>query len=154
MIKTENNMRYKYTKLHLFLISLEIFFTIGCILNIIIIYKHGFYGSIFISNLFPLGGLILLSIIYAVILPKYYSNGTYNDKYIRDNYPDIWKLLHGPGFEGDPVKIYHFCKGHYDKGADQKLNQIRFSESIYLILFLSTWFLAIAVMILSQGVRY
>ena len=131
-------MKYKYTRLHKFLIVLELFFTIGCIFNIIIIYKHGFYGSIFISNLFPFGGLGLISIILSWILPNYCSDGTYSDKYIRDNYPDIWKLLHGHGIEGDPVKIYRFYKGYYDEGTDKKLNQIKFSASIHLKLFLWT----------------
>ena len=146
-------MKYKYTKLHKFLIALEVFFIVGCFLNSIIIYKYGFYVSIFISNLFPFCGLILISIILSVILPKYYPAGTYNDKYIRNNYPDIWKLLHGPGIEGDPVKIYRFYKGRYDDCTDKKLNQIKFSVSIYLKLFLWTWSVAVIDMILNQGAR-
>jgi hypothetical protein len=150
--KSSGEMKYKCNKLHKFLITLEIFYTVGCILNSIIIYKYGFYGSIFISNLFPFGGLILLSIILSVILPKYYSAGTFSDEYIK-KYPDIWKLLHGPGFEGDPVKTYRFYKGYYDDGTDEKLNQIKFSVSIYEKLFLWTWFVGIIDIIINQGAR-
>lgn len=93
------------------MITLEILFTVGCIVN------------------------------------------SYNDKYIENNYPEIWKLLHGPGVHGAVESIYRFYKGYYDDGTDKKLNQIKYSETIYLKLLLWTWFVAVIDMIINQGAR-
>jgi len=121
-------MKYKYNKMQKTIIGLEVLYTIGCILNLIIIHTHGFYGSMFISNIFHFLGLTLLSIIIVVVMPKYYVTGTYNDTYIKNNHPDIWKLLHFPGRDNYPQNRNKFCKGCYDDGTDEQLNQI---QSVY-----------------------
>jgi hypothetical protein len=132
------------------LIVAEVLFTAGCFANSIVILKYGRYDPKIIANGLPLFGLIFLSIFIVVILPRYHPGGTTHDRYIRDNYPDIWRRFHNAPIEHDPAAVLTFCRGVYDNGTDEKLNEIKFSVLIYEILFFWPWPVTVISMIFNH----
>jgi hypothetical protein len=148
--------KYRCSKFQKFAIKWLLFFTIACFINSILVigvelYTGDQYLAPLMNGRYSLAGILPFAhclfvfvclVIYSAIQGTRGKETGIWDKYIEENYPDIWKRFHpwGPrsfsNFYGIP-----FLMGKYDSGLDERLNRIKFDLKVNSILLLWMTFL-------------
>lgn len=129
-------MSFKYSKFQKYAIKWLIFFSALCFINSILVIEFGFFDDdgYFLAFILPFIhlGLITISFIayslYKLIRGRWLGG---NERYIKCNYPVIWKKLHPWGdCSRNSFTFLRFIKDRYDDGTDDRLNQIKFEYKV------------------------
>ena len=157
-------LKFRYTKLHKLAFKWLFFFTIACFINSILVIGFELYsgdeyldplmnGRYSLPYILPFAHCLIVFIclvIYSAIQGTRGKETGIWDKYIEQNYPEIWKRFHPWG----PRSYSNFCvlpflMGKYDDGSDERLNRIKFDGKVNSILLLWTFFLILVVWIFN-----
>lgn len=151
------SMKYKYSKLQILAIGWLVCFTTICFINSTFVICLELYGSEDYGFAFSLP-FIHCGVAWIFIIVRsvwWYTSGIrtlFMDRYIEENYPDIWKRLH-PWWPVPSARLtrdgLNFIRGRYDNGTDEKLNQIKFTIRVNYYLTLWPFLLILMIWLFS-----
>lgn len=107
------------------------FITIFCCANALILFFYHSNKFMLFTLLFPFFNcaIVDLIIIFFILFNLKKITNNRSAKYIKEEYPGIWKKLHPAGvYSYTFTTFWAFVRGKYDNGFDERLNLIKSNE--------------------------